>query len=111
MSYILIFSRASGTGLQDILTTNWGTSLDGSALRELRNWLRRNALYISACTGNHPGSISHPWWNKECNYCVRRSNQVSRQNKQNRRSRILNGGSVGKIGCGAAAGALIYASV
>lgn len=60
MSYILIFSRASDTGLQDILIINWETSLDDTALRELQNWLRKNVLDMSACTGNYTGSITHP---------------------------------------------------
>lgn len=53
MSYILIFSRVSDTGLQDILIINWETSLDDIALKELQNWLREEVLNISACTGNY----------------------------------------------------------
>jgi len=60
MSYILIFSSASDTGLQDILIIHWETSLDDTALRELQNWLRKNVLDISACIENYPGSITYP---------------------------------------------------
>lgn len=53
MSYILIFSRVSDPGLQDILIINWKTSLDDTALKELQNWLREEVLNMGACTGNY----------------------------------------------------------
>lgn len=62
MSYILVFSRASDTGLQDILIINWETSLGDTALKELQNWLREEVLNTSACTGNYL-CITHLWWN------------------------------------------------